>query len=163
MFLPVPLRLRFLPIAVCALVTGLSLPAAAQQPGPCAPLQGTGSYSQCINDQLTRQRQDLMRDRSPDPRATSPRPVPRPDALANAPEREAPDYRDSLTERGNRDMEAAQRNSDYRTNQLRQQIQRDLNTGPLAPPPLRPIRPGGGTGGGFGMGGSSAFPSPGFP
>lgn len=119
----------------------------------CAPLQGTASYSQCINDQLTRMRTDPLVP-PPDPRLreTTPtatiRPVPRPqivpqpDYLNTNPSLQVPTYDPSGAATAARNTDSAQRNSDLRTNLLRQQVQRDLITGPtIRTAPSMQIRP----------------------
>ena len=119
--MPAAVSLRAALAPLIALVLACPGIAAGQDLGVCAPLEGTGSYSQCINEQLTRQRKDLREDAP----GRSPRPVQRPDFVITDPDLRVPDYRDTMTERTERDMEAARRNSDLRTRQLQQQIRKE--------------------------------------
>lgn len=106
--------------------------AAAQDVAVCAPLQGA-AHSQCINDQLGR---GVVS--SPRP---SPRPVPPVAYPTQDPTLRLPSAQGSLADQTARDLEAAQRDSVLRNNLLRQQIQKDLTSGPHGVPPLRPVAP----------------------
>ncbi|MGV6847494.1 MAG: hypothetical protein ACWA5A_03845 [Marinibacterium sp.] len=80
--------------------------------------------------------------------ATRPSPgaLPRPDYLPPDGTLQVPQPGESLEERGARELQQSQRNSDVRGNLLRQQIHQDLQLGIHGPPPLpgRPQPPGAG-------------------
>ena len=131
------------PCLAAGLLLGLVLagparPVGAQGQGlaSCAPLQGTTSYSACVNNSLTRQREALFT--SP---IQSTRTVVRPPFSSRDGALQLPSEAGTLADQASQGASAAQRDSDVRTNALRDQIQRDLQSGPLAPPPLRPIGP----------------------
>ncbi|MEM8731643.1 MAG: hypothetical protein AAGF79_17180 [Pseudomonadota bacterium] len=143
-----------LPALACAWVLAVTAaPVLAQTTGlsVCAPLMGTASYSACVNDQQALGRADA---RATGTLRAVPRPVTRPEYLMTT-----PDLTDQLqknplaaapfpggaasssSQAATDGMATAQRNSDLRSNLLRQQVTRDLSVGPRPPQTLGPMRP----------------------